>query len=150
MVKIRAYFITKSCLCQLFCVGLQAWECAPRLSPNQQSVLSFRINLGADPEQIRPQSQKVRASRKDRLSARCRVIGICLSRYAPSHPASAPSHSAFLHAAHFLCRIVCLGMGPRLSPSCQSVLSFRTNLRAAPNKPKLYGQALRAERVPQV
>ena len=73
------------------------------------------------PEQIprtRPQSKsapsrkKCALPEKTGLSARCRVIGICLSRYAPSHPASAPSPSAFLHAAHFLCRIAGLGMRP--------------------------------------
>ena len=78
-----------------------------------------------------PSRKKCALPEKTGLSARCRVSGICLSRFAPSHPASAPSPSAFLHAAHFLCQIACWECGPRLSPNWQSVLSFRTNLGAA-------------------
>ena len=82
--------------------------------------------------QSAPSRKKCALPEKTGLSARCRVNGICLSRFAPSHPASAPSPSGFLHAAHFLCRIDCWGMRPRLSPNWQFVLSFRTNLRSSP------------------
>ncbi|MBR0031358.1 MAG: hypothetical protein IJP61_03620, partial [Treponema sp.] len=69
---------------------------------------------------------------KTGLSARCRVSGICLSRFAPSHPASAPSPSAFLHAAHFLCRIADWECGPT-----QPELAIRSAiLRGSPTKPE--------------
>ena len=61
----------------------------PRLSQSWQSVLNFRTILRGSPDQAR-NSSKFQAQNES--------------------PASAPSPSAFLYAAHFLCRIACLGM----------------------------------------
>ena len=75
------------CSARTFLCRIDCWECAPRLSQSQQSVLSFRMNLRGSPDQVQtrsefqarnesltsspqsksgPKPQKVRTSRKDR------------------------------------------------------------------------------------
>ena len=94
-------------------------------------------HLRAAPEQSGSQSQKVRASRKDRAFRAVQgnwYLSQSLRSFAPckrSKPFCFSSRCALFVSDCWL------GDAPRLSPNWQSVLSFRINLRGSPTKPEI-------------